>query len=205
LIDVEPGDEHVAKDVHESEVAKAKEESFAKGKEAGLAEKSSSKETAVERAKKAMKGLDENSKSLIEALISQTEKTLKASEESQKALAKEREEKINKEFEAKAKKFKIGVEGLGSVLKDVAANCSEESYKKLEAILTVAADKSSFEAQPGATNEEQAFDANGIYSQLEEKAKAAFPNSNTADAVTKYMVTPEGKDLYARFDKARQK
>jgi hypothetical protein len=123
-----------------------------------------------------------------------------------KTLDNERDDRLTKAFDDQAKTFNIGIEGLGSVLKDVAGKCEKATMDKLTAILKVASDKAGFVPVGKTASAETAgsTDVDGIYTEMTLTAKAAFPELKAAEAVTKFMGTSEGKESYNRYEKAKR-
>jgi hypothetical protein len=203
LIEVEPAGGSISEEDHLAEVKKAKEEGFKEGKES--VEKKSDSDNVIANAQKSLEKLDDRSRSLVEALITKNKETSLQVEKINKALEKEREERAIRHFDDEARELKIGVEGLGSVLKAVATNCHEDVYKKLKSVLKVAGDSSLFNASGSSSSDDSGYSGpNEVYNRLEIAAKAKFPDDKKETAVAKFMQTSEGRSIYKEFEKSRR-
>jgi hypothetical protein len=187
---------------HESAVTKAVDEAVAKAR----AEKGDEDPIAVFKAE--MDAMAEGKmKTVMKAMIASNEAMKAEHEAVNKKLNKERDERITKQYNDEAKELNIGIEGLGSVLKDVAMSCQDETYQKLTAVLKVASDKAGFQptGSEGAAESAGSSDPHAIWSQMEAAAKSKYPDDTAAVATDKFMMDPEGRELTKRFEKANKK
>lgn len=170
------------------------------------AENNSEKETEMEKTNKEdFQGLNKDQQAKLDELFKANEVIMKENQELKEKLEKEHDDRVTKEFIAKADRFKaLGVDSkeFGPILKEMSDKLEADTFEKVMNVLKAAdeiADKAEIfkEAGSDAGN----GNAGGAWDKIQALAKSYAEENKVkhSKAISEVLKTQEGKTLYNTY------